>query len=392
MLPCQIDPYLISLKTTVTACSPSGKNWIIKLAETPFYPECGGQPSDLGTIDENEIISLRYSPDGTVEHLLSRPLNPGVSVVAKIDWDRRFDHMQQHSAQHLLTAVCKDNFGLQTTAFHLGRDRSDIELDNPSIPDATLEKIESKTNELIRADLRIACREVDQREYAALKVRSRGLPDGFHGPVRLVEITGVDLNTCGGTHVSRTAELQALKIIALEKIRGGTRVYFIAGGRILKFIGSTLAREKAITSVLSCGTDKHAETVAKLAEESKKISRELKIAQTELARRIGESLKPENGIAFHHTPTADMEYLMRIADSARKAFPESLVLITGGEEKGSGIFLLAGGEEEVKSAGHGVAEILGGRGGGSHGIFQGKALKMENRRDAISFLLSKSGR
>jgi len=392
MLPCQNDPYLTSLTTTVTACSPSGKNWIIKLAETPFYPESGGQPSDHGTIDGNEIISLRTGLDGMVEHLLSRPLNPGAGVVAKIDWDRRFDHMQQHSGQHLLTAICKDSFGLQTTAFHLGRDKSDIELDNPSIPDATLDNIESKANELIRADLRIICREVDPQELPSLNVRSRGLPDGFKGRVRLVEMAGVDLNTCAGTHVSGTAELQALKIIGLEKIRGGTRVYFIAGGRIMKFIASVLAREKAITSMLSCGPDRHAETVMKLAEESKKISRELKTAQMELAGRIGESLKPENGIAFHHTPTADMEYLRQIADSVMNAHPGALVLVTGGDEKGAGIFLLAGGEEEVKSAGTGVTEILGGRGGGSHGIFQGKALKMENRPDAISFLLSKSGR
>jgi len=392
MLPCQNDPYLKSLSTTVTACSPSGKNWVIHLAETPFYPESGGQPSDHGTIDGNEIISLRIGGDGNVEHLLSKPLNPGAGVIARIDWNRRYDHMQQHSAQHLLTAVCLNYFGLKTTAFHLGKDKTDIELDNPSIPHATLDDIEAKVNEYIRANINITWRDADEREIESLSVRSRGLPDGFKGAVRLVEIMGIDLNTCAGTHVSGTAELQALKIIDLEKIRGGTRVFFISGGRILKFITSSLVREKEITSILSCGPDRHVSSVKKLMDESDRLSKETKAARMELARIIGESLKPEKCISSHHTQTADMEFLIHIADSVRIAFPESLVMLTGGDEKGSGIFLLAGGEDEVKSAGPEMARILEGRGGGSHGLFQGRALKMENRGEAISFLLSKYGR
>ena len=168
--------------------------------------------------------------DGAIRHVLASPVAPGPADL-RLDWERRFDHMQQHTGQHLLSAVAQDRFGWATTAFHLGPDVSDVELAAPSLPAADLARLEEAVAAEIRAARAVVPRRVPLEEFRALPVRSRGLPEGFTGDVRLVEIAGVDLNTCGGTHLSNTAEIELVALLGTEALRGGTRVFFAAGGR-----------------------------------------------------------------------------------------------------------------------------------------------------------------
>ena len=223
------DPYASSLGTRILKCGEEKGRPFVVLEDTVFYPEGEGQPCDLGTVNGVAVVDVQKRV-GELRHFLGAALPEGPASL-KLDWTRRFDHMQQHTGQHLLTAVAQDQFQWETTAFHLGAQVCDIELDAPSIPPAEMGRLEEAVAAEIRACREISARWVSPEAYGEEPVRSRGLPEGHRGDIRLVQIAGVDLNTCGGTHLRHTGEIEALKLLGTESIRGGTRLFYVAGGR-----------------------------------------------------------------------------------------------------------------------------------------------------------------
>jgi Ser-tRNA(Ala) deacylase AlaX len=325
------------------------------------------------------VLGLSVDGAGQVVHLVAQPVQGAVEVA--LDWARRYDLMQQHTAQHLLTALCLARFELPTTAFHLGDERSDIELGTPDLPAERLEAIEETINREIRAARPIRQRLVSRQEMAQLPVRSRRLPEVLDGPVRLIEIEGLDLNTCGGTHLASTAEIQAVKLLGTERLRGGTRLFFQAGGRVLKALGLALSGEERLKELLSCGTAEQPARVQRLLDEAREGERARRIMQRELAELLGAQLAREpNDLACLHRPEGDMEFLLALAGAARKNRPGLVLLLSCGEREG--MFLLAGPEEKVARLGPRVAEALEGRGGGKRGIFQGRATRLDRLPEA----------
>ena len=199
------DPYLTELSVRVVETgAQGGRPWAV-LDDTILFPEGGGQPADRGALGGVRVVDVQVV-DGAVRHYLASPVSDG-QVELHLDWDRRFDHMQQHTAQHLLTAVAADRLGWETTAFHLGPETCDIELAAASVAPADLIRLEAEVASEIRAARRVTHRRVQPEAMASLPVRTRGLPEGHEGDVRLVEIEGIDLNTCGGTHLRSTSEI-----------------------------------------------------------------------------------------------------------------------------------------------------------------------------------------
>ncbi len=193
------DAYLTKLETEVLETGLEGSHFYAVTADTILYPEGGGQPADRGTLGSSAVLDVQ-KVDGVIQHILDGPVKLGPARM-ELNWERRFDRMQQHTGQHLLTAVAADVFGWKTTAFHLGDRVSDVELDAPDLGADKLKKLEEAVNSEISAGRAIRARRVSRDEYDELEVRTRGLPDGHTGDIRLVEIEGVDLNTCGGTHL-----------------------------------------------------------------------------------------------------------------------------------------------------------------------------------------------
>ncbi|OYW00255.1 MAG: hypothetical protein B7Z61_13520 [Acidobacteria bacterium 37-71-11] len=188
------DPYMKTLTTEIVETGMEGGRPFAVLADTVLYPEGGGQPADRGWLGEVEVIDVQRR-EGTVRHFLACPVEPG-PVTVHVDWARRFDHMQQHTGQHLLTAVAADRFGWPTTAFHLGEKLCDVELGVAALASTDLEALEAAVAEKTRAALAVFTRRVTQAEFAALDVRTRGLPAGHAGDVRLVEIAGTPAPVC----------------------------------------------------------------------------------------------------------------------------------------------------------------------------------------------------
>jgi len=169
LLPCQEDAGLRSLKAEVLECAPAGDGFDAVLSRTPLYPEGGGQPSDGGTVGGVPVLSLRRREDGAVVHHLPTPVSGTVDV--EVDWQRRYDLMQQHTAQHLLTATILERTGWRTIAFHLGPERSDVELDVPALADTDLRAIEAEVNARIREAHPVRVRVTDREHVADLGVR-----------------------------------------------------------------------------------------------------------------------------------------------------------------------------------------------------------------------------
>lgn len=385
------DPYLSRLQTRLVASGRDDRGVWIELEDTIFYPEGGGQPADRGTVAGVPVVDVQKGPQAIRHYLQGEP--PTGVVWLELDWQRRYDHMQQHTGQHLLSAIAEDRFGWRTTAFHLGAELCDVELNIPSLSPQQLAELEGQVAEEIRAARPVLVHYLEAEEVAKLpRLRSRGLPEGHRGKVRVVEIQGVDIATCGGTHLASTSEIEALALVATEPMRGGTRVYFVAGARLRRRLHTHEARNATLRKLLGAGDQELAGVAeAKLAELSE-LARKLRRAQEELAVLLGEKLaaSSEAVVAFHRED-AELAFLQRLARAFLEAKPQGVLLATAGKE-GQGYFLLAANRPDLKQLGALVANELAGKGGGSGSIYQGKVALLSQReqvREKLAEALSR---
>ena len=381
------DAFLRSLETEVLNAGEEGGRPFVVLADTILYPEGGGQPADRGWIGGVAVEGVR-TVKGRLRHYLAGP-PPSGRVRVEIDWMRRFDHMQQHTGQHLLTAVAEQRFGWHTTAFHLGEQLSDIELDTPSIASEQLVDLEEAVAAEIRVARPVTARRVSPEDYAALPVRTRGLPEGLTGAIRLVEIAGIDLNTCGGTHVRSTAEIEGLKLLGTEAMRGGTRLFYAAGVRLRRLLGAHHQRSAKLRQLVGTSDEDLPVGVSTKLEQLKEAQRAVKALEEALAAAAAQALAAAaERVAGAHWAERDLPFLQRVAREFARLAPDRVALLTAGAED-QGAFVLCAGDGvsiDLTAAGRQIAEILGGRGGGSGRIFQGKAGVLSRRAEALARL------
>lgn len=378
-----LDPTLRRLHTEVlTTGMDGGRPWA-RTADTLFYPEGGGQPADRGTLGGAAVLDVQKGPEG-IRHILSHPVAPG-PVLLELDWERRFDHMQQHTGQHLLTALAQDRFGWATTAFHLGATTCDVELDAPAIAPEQLLELEEALASAIREARPVSWRRVSVEDYGQEQVRSRGLPEGHTGDIRLVGIEGLDLNTCGGTHVASTAELELVKLLGTESIRGGTRLFYVAGGRARRRMEAHERRNLALRTLLGAPDEGLMEAATQKLEALNASERRARHLEEALAEAMVEALGARPGSFLEaHLEGRDLPFLQKVGRSLVASSPGRLVFLTA-----EGAFVLAAGETagaDLPAAGKAVAELLEGKGGGAKGLFQGKAGSMARRAEALEVL------
>ncbi|KAF7662451.1 hypothetical protein LDENG_00235460 [Lucifuga dentata] len=396
---CQRDCYMKEFVTSVVSCCPAElkqeingkketlKGFNVKLQDTILFPEGGGQPDDYGLIGDVTVLRvMRQGPDAI--HFVGSPLEVGQEVQVKVDWERRFDHMQQHSGQHLVTALAETMFGYKTTSWELGRQRSTIELDTPCVKPAQLQALEEAVNEKIRAHIPVTVQLLSIDDPAVEEVRSRGLPDDHAGPIRIVSIEGIDANTCCGTHVSNLSHLQVIKLLGTEKgKKNKTNLIFLTGNRVLKYAEKSYNTERSLVSLLKTGPDEHVEAVDKLQKSVKLLQKTNLNLLRDMAVLIAQSFKsnPQRGNFFSfHKKEGDNEFMNIIANEI--GTKDTLVFLTVGEEKGPGLFLLAGPSGLVTELGPRVLEMLQGKGAGKNGRFQGKANSLAQRGEVEALL------
>lgn len=222
------DAYIKEWDTEIHSIEEKEGKILVTLKETAFYPEGGGQPSDTGWINGIEVRYV-YEENGQIYHVLEEPIPEGLAL-CRIDFNRRFDHMQQHSGQHLLSAILQDEYNIATLGFHLGEETVTIDVDSQNIKNEVILEIEDKVNDIIFKNLPL-------KSYIILKEDIDKLPlrkaPSVEEDIRIVEIEGIDYSPCCGTHVSSTGEIGIIKIIKVEKYKSMSRLYFKCGRRAL---------------------------------------------------------------------------------------------------------------------------------------------------------------
>lgn len=375
MLLCQTDSYCRKLTTQVTAVQKIDSVDWVQLQQSIFYPEGGGQPADYGVIGPCRVTDVQRM-DKMIWHRLDRSIGLG-EVDTKIDWSRRLDHMQQHTGQHMLTALILEKFGWMTQGFHLGQRISTIELETAKIETSIRLEIEQMANRCIMENRAVKAIVVAREEFENMSVRTRGVPAHVEGPIRLIEIDGLDQNTCGGTHVQHTGELQLCKILGTEPIRGRTRLQFIFGQRVVKRLEEAFQREQRLNLIFGQGVEEHVELAGKWGQERKVQSKEMGRLQSELATCLGAQLQVREGIVCHYRPEASSSFCSSMAKAAAELNPEAVVILSGGES-GQGVFVCCDPNGELIANKKVFLEAIGGRGGGRPPWIQGKCQSPES--------------
>jgi alanyl-tRNA synthetase len=244
----------------IEASSEAGLQYAV-LDATYFYPTSGGQPHDTGTLGTANVIDVRIrESDGAVLHVLDAPIERGTAQAA-IHGARRFDHMQQHTGQHILSQAFLRVANAATIGFHLGADTVSIDLDAAKLPDAAIDDAINVTNELITSNVEVRAWFPTAPEIASLALRK--MPD-VDGPLRVVAIGDFDYSACGGTHVARSAEVGLLSVLRTENMKRGTRIEFLAGGRARADYARKHATIRELSAALTCAPGELVEGVAKL--------------------------------------------------------------------------------------------------------------------------------
>lgn len=275
------DSRLLSFDATVVRAEPRGEHVAVWLDRTAFYPTSGGQPFDMGTLGSAPVIDVHDDDEGRVVHVVSGGApDVGTTLHGEVDWLRRFDHMQQHTGQHLLSAVIDHTVGARTVSFHLGTDASTIDIDRELTP-AQIARVELSANDVVWRDVPVSVRYATDEEARAMPLRKES---ARAGTLRLVDIQGIDLSACGGTHVARTGSLGPLVVSSWERFKGGQRVEFLCGGRAVRKFQQLRDMASASIRLLSVLPGELPDAIERLQADAKEQKRALAAAQLELAK------------------------------------------------------------------------------------------------------------
>jgi len=291
------DSYLKEFSGTVLECRRIEKNPAVILDQTAFYPETGGQIADTGTLQEARVLNVLEDDTGLILHVLDRAIAAG-PVAGRIDWPRRFDHMQQHTAQHILSQAFLNVANAPTLSFHMGAETStiDIELAQPSA--SQMEEAQTLATHTVFENRPVHILTTDREGLGALGVRKDSQRDG---EIRVIDIEGCDRSPCGGTHVRNTGEIGLIFVLGFERYKGGTRVEFAAGGRALKVLQKDHEILKQLARLHSVTPEGLPALAEKLAQERMSLNRENellrdRVLEMEAAELIQSGTKTEHAL------------------------------------------------------------------------------------------------
>ncbi|MEG0707714.1 MAG: DHHA1 domain-containing protein [Cellulosilyticaceae bacterium] len=371
--------YQTDFTAEVLSVTEKDGNFHIVLDQTAFYPEGGGQPSDTGFIEDCPITHV-YEESDTIYHVSPKKPIKIHKLKCSIDWKRRFDHMQHHMAQHILSACLLDNFGASTLSFHLGSETCTIDTDKKLSPDELLEG-ERLVNELISENLMTEILYPTKQELKKLTLK-KPLPK-ITGPVRLVQIGDLDISACCGLHPNSTLEVQMLKILKHEKHKTGLRITFIAGNR-------------AITNVLSTNLETFTQ-IQKLTKECQQLSAEnRKLKNTITDYEVKDMLESAPTLgdvriiqAIHEN--IEPKDLQAIA-TRLVAYPQVIALLGLKADKATHLVFMCSKDIKKISMNHLLKDsitLIDGQGGGTDFCAQGGGKSANNLASALDYALMK---
>lgn len=368
------NAYLTAFDAAVIAAREKDGAYEIALDQSAFYPTSGGQPYDTGTLGGAQVTDVSVE-DNVVWHRVSEKIAVGETVHGEIDWPRRFDHMQQHGADHVLAGACYELFGGVTIGLHLGETESSIDMTLPGgrthLSEIEIDRLETLVNSRIQRDDPVRCWFPSEEELPSLPLRKKPTVTEH---VRIVAFGDYEMVACGGTHPNTAAQLGVVKVVSCAPARGKMRLTFVAGMRAVKYLQQcALTAQKIAKEVSSDIPGAHAAYLREketARENRQQLMQSLTDAAVEIARAAGETLPDGGKLYARHLPFADRGALLHAASALVKK-GNVLALFTCPDKNGCAVLFLRS-EDRAED----MAQLLracGARGGGKSDMAQGSA-------------------
>ncbi|WP_064091162.1 alanyl-tRNA editing protein [Rossellomorea aquimaris] len=383
------DAYINSFTTSIKD-QPKDENnqWYLILEETAFYPTGGGQPTDLGTLNNRKVINVEEI-DGEIRHYIDEPLESLSSEVAgEVDWKRRYDHMQQHSGQHILSAAFEEALQFKTISFHLGKEMLTIDLDVEKLTEEQASEAERLANRVIQESRSIETKWITEAELSQYPMRKQPT---VTDDIRLVIIPDFDYNGCGGTHPRSTSEVGAIKILDWEKHKGHIRLQFVCGNRVLMQLHQKNKLLKELTGQLQVPEETMSSVVQRLLEKQKEQEKTIedmkeRLFSYEADELMNEGTRQSDYVliqkAYQNRPIQELQKLAQHITSEKE---DAVVLLVVHNE---GKLQLVGAKGtsptvNLKEAVRNVFPLINGKGGGKESFVQGGGEALMSKEELL---------
>lgn len=364
------NPMQKEFTATVLSCEETPKGFAIALDATAFYPEGGGQACDLGTLGGVNVLDVREKGE-TIIHLCDGALEIGAQVTGTIDWARRFDLMQQHTGEHIISGILHKHFGCHNVGFHVGITTVTIDFD-VQIPAEKLPEIEKEANSAIYDNLPVTGWYPPEEELAKITYRTK---KALQWPVRIVDVPGFDLCACCGVHVPFTGQVGLIKLLSCVKFHEGVRIEMLSGQRAFSYLSQIYEQNKIVSGAFSA---KPLETGAAALKMNEVLAAE-KYRSTGLQKQVFENIAAgfaDKGDVLHFADNLEPGAVRELADKIAKHCGGTAAVFSGSDEAGYSVCLVNH-NAPVAQLGKDMCAALSGRGGGKPGFFQGSVKATE---------------
>ena len=358
------NAYTQDFTAVVESCEAVKNGFAVTLDRTAFYPEGGGQPADHGTLGEARVLDV-HEKDGIVTHLCDRALSVGAEVSGRIDWARRFDHMQQHSGEHIISGMLCSTFHCDNVGFHMGADFVTIDLSGMLTPEQ-VQSVEAEANEWIWKNVPV---EVSYPDPEALKTIPYRSKKELTGQVRIVTIPGADICACCGTHVSNTGEIGLLRIFSCVRFHDGVRLELLCGRRALRYLRALTEQNRQVSGLLSAKPLETAGAVQRLLDAEGALKLRAASLEDAVFTQKAQALAG-NGNVLLFEPAMSPDSVRRLTDLVMSACGGRAAVFAGSDEAG---YKYAVGEQggDLRQLVRELNTALQGRGGGKPFFAQG---------------------
>lgn len=371
-----LNAYVKTFYAVVESCVPAGEKYEIVLNRTAFYPEGGGQPSDIGVLNCMNVLDVQERGD-VIVHITDRSLPAGSAVLGGINWLHRFALMQQHTGEHIVSGIANRLFGVDNVGFHMGNREMTVDW-NGILDENQLSLIQDLANEAVYQNVAVRAYYPAQEELEKMEYRSK---KALSGAVRIVRIPGYDVCACCGTHVARTGEIGAIKMLGFQRYKGGTRVSLMCGAQAMSDYDRKQRDSAALSALLSAKPEEAVSSVERLLTEKDDLKRKLSSLRDELFRLKAEALPENCGGVCRFEEELSPDDLRRFALLLSERCGAAAVFSGGGP---SGYrYALADSRGEARLLGKELNRQFQGRGGGSKELVQGSL--SGSRTDILEF-------
>ena len=363
------DSFMTEFTAAVLSCEQGKEGWQVVLDRTAFYPEGGGQPADHGMLGGAKVTDVREK-EGVILHTCDKALTVGETVTGTIDWDRRFDHMQQHSGEHMVSGIICARYGCDNVGFHLGKDIVTIDFNHDISPE-DLPSIESLANAFIWSDTPINIRFLEGDALRQAEYRSKKFIPGL---VRLVAFPGADCCACCGTHVLRAGQVGLVKLLSCQKFREGVRMELLCGKRAFDYLSGTWEQNLAVSRALSAKPLQTHAAVERLKGELESVKlRAATLETADFARKGAEYAGKGDVVLFEGDMSSDS--VRRLCDAVLDTCGGRCAVFAGEDDN----FKYAVGirDGDIRPLVKELNGALNGRGGGKPNFAQGSVAAKE---------------